>query len=224
MLIIIDGYNFIFTVPDLEKHVKANRIEPVRNYLISLFSKYKEKKHYDIIIVFDGCTEALLPKQQTHSGISVIYSKRGINADTEIKNITSSCQNPHDVCIVTYDNDIKRHVKKCGCQIIEPRVIYKEILEVLSENKKAKSDEPEYKQKGPTENDAKYWKGVFKDIPQKEPKPNIKKVETPGEKKKKRIVPPSPEEPPYKYQGPPPDEVQYWLHIFKEEETGKDEP
>ena len=67
----------------------------------------------------------------------MIYSKSGISADTEIKNISSLCQNPKDVAIVTYDNDIKRHVKKCGCPIIEPKVMYKEIMEVLNEDKKS---------------------------------------------------------------------------------------
>ena len=74
MLIIIDGYNFIFTVPELERHVKVNNIEPVRDHVISLFSKYKEKKRCNVILVFDGnYTEISLPKKQTYAGITVIY-------------------------------------------------------------------------------------------------------------------------------------------------------
>src|SRR5574342_870162 len=104
MLIIIDGYNLIFTVPELERHVKKNNIETVRDHVISLLSKYKEKKRCEVILVFDGnYTESALPKKQTHAGIDVIYSKSGINADTEIKNITSLCQNPRDVSNVTND-------------------------------------------------------------------------------------------------------------------------
>ncbi|MBI5678653.1 MAG: NYN domain-containing protein, partial [Planctomycetes bacterium] len=180
MLIILDGYNLIFTVPELERHVKVNNIEPVRDYVISLLSKYKEKKRCEVILVFDGnYTEAALPKKQTYAGVTVIYSKSGISADTEIKNITSLCQNPKDVSIVTYDNDIKRHVKKCGCQIIEPKVMYKEIMEVLNEDKKIKSDEPDSKRDGPSETDAKYWKDVFKSLPVEEQKPTIKKTDIP---------------------------------------------
>src|SRR5574341_1820952 len=103
MLIVIDGYNFIFTVPELERHAGIHRIEPVRAYVISLLSKYKEEKHYNVTIVFDGnYTATSLPKKQTYSGITVIYSKSGVTADTEIKNITKLCQNPKDVHIVTY--------------------------------------------------------------------------------------------------------------------------
>lgn len=78
MLIIIDGYNFVFTVPALEKLVGTNRIEPVRDHVISLFSKYKQIKHYDITVVFDGnYTQAALPKKQMYSGVTVIYSRAG---------------------------------------------------------------------------------------------------------------------------------------------------
>lgn len=221
MLIIIDGYNFIFTVPALEKHVGVNRIEPVRDYVVSLFSKYKEKKHYDVIVVFDGnYTQAALPKKQTCSGITVIYSKSGINADTEIKNITSLCQNPKDVHIVTYDNDIKRHVRKCGCHIIEPKAMYKEILEILNKDEKKTSDEPESKQKGPSEDDAKYWKDVFKNLPNEEPKPCTIKTHMPRIQKKKKS-PHIADEPHSKYQGPSADETQYWVRIFKEAEKNE---
>jgi len=222
MLIIIDGYNLIFTVPELERHVKTNNIEPVRDYVISLLSKYKEKKRCDVLLVFDGnYTEAALPKKQTHAGITVIYSKSGINADTEIKNITSLCQNPKDVSIVTYDNDIKRHVKKCGCPIIEPKVMYKEIMEVLNEDKKIKSDEPEAKRNGPSETDAKYWKDVFKSLPDKEQKPCVEKTDMPMVEKKKKETSHTGDEPGYKYQGTPSDETQYWIRIFTGEKKNE---
>ena len=215
MLIIIDGYNLIFTVPELEKHVKVNNIEPVRDHVISLLSKYKEKKRCNVILVFDGnYTEAALPKKQTYAGITVIYSKSGISADTEIKNITSLCQNPKDVSIVTYDNDIKRHVKKCGCPIIEPKAMYKEIMEVLNEDKKIKSDEPDSKRNGPSETDAKYWKDVFKSLPDEEQKPCMEKTDMPLVKKEKKETSHTVDEPSYKYQGTPSDETQYWVRIF----------
>ncbi|HHT9136124.1 MAG TPA: NYN domain-containing protein [Candidatus Wunengus sp. YC60] len=217
MLIIIDGYNFIFTVPELERHVKVNHIEPVRDHVISLLSKYKEEKHCNVTLVFDGnYTEASLPKKQTYMGITVIYSKSGISADTEIKNITSLCQNPRDVSIVTYDNDIKRHVKKCGCPIIEPKAMYKEILEVLDKDKKNKSDEPEGKRNGPSEKDAKYWKDVFKNLPVEEQKPCMKKTDIPLVKKEKKETSDTVDEPGYKYQGTPSDETQYWVRVFTE--------
>lgn len=215
MLIVIDGYNFIFTVPELERHVGIHRIEPVRDYVISLLSKYKEEKHYDVTVVFDGnYTEATLPRKQTYAGIAVIYSKSGITADTEIKNITNLCQNPKDVHIVTYDNDIIRHIKKCGCQIVEPRILYKEIVAILDKDKKPRSDEPEGKRDGPSEDDAKYWKEVFKDSPDEEQKHGIKKTAIPimkGKKKPSRTD----DEPSCKYQGTPADETQYWLRVFK---------
>lgn len=215
MLIIIDGYNFIFNVPALEKHVKINRIEHVRDFIVYLFSKYKEKKRYDIIIVFDGnFTKAALPKKQVYSGIEVIFSKSGISADTEIKNITSLCQNPKDVRIVTYDNDIIKHVKKCGCQIIEPNALYKDILATLDTAKKQKTGEPESKRDGPSEADAKYWKDIFKNLPNEESETVTQKIEMPATKKKPKPLK-TKDKPPCKYYGPSADEAQYWIRIFQ---------
>lgn len=217
MLIVIDGYNFIFTVPELERHTGINRIEPVRDHIISLFSRYREKKRYDIIIVFDGThIETNLPRKQTCSGITVIYSKTGIEADTEIKRITSLCQNPQDVSIVTYDNDIKRHIKKCGCQVIDPRAMYKTILETLNLNKgsRPKTEEPECKRSGPSEDDAKHWKEVFKTPPSEESTPAVEKRPVPPVKGKKPASKTT-DEPLCKYQGTPADEVEYWVRIFK---------
>ncbi len=220
MLIVIDGYNFIFTVPELERHTGRNHIEPVRDHIISLFSRYREKKRYDIIIVFDGThIETGLPKKQSYSGVTVIYSKMGVDADTEIKRITSLCQNPQDVCIVTYDNDIKRYVKKCGCQVIDPKAMYKTILETLNLNKgrRPKSEEPECKRNGPSEDDAKHWKDVFKTPPNDETTSAVENKPAPSVKGKKS-TPKTTDEPHYKYQGTPADEVQYWVRIFKEED------
>ncbi|TVM03136.1 MAG: hypothetical protein CV087_06695 [Candidatus Brocadia sp. WS118] len=223
MLIIIDGYNFIFTVPALEKHVEINRIEPMRDYIISLLSKYKEKKKYDITVVFDGnYTQATLPKKQIYSGITVIYSKSGINADTEIKNITTLCQNPNDVYIVTYDNEIKRHVKRCGCHIIEPKAMYREILEILTPGEKNTSDEPEDKQKGPSEDNAKYWTDVFKNLPPEEIPSFVAKRDIPKIPGKKGSSPNrTVDEPRSKYQGPSADETQYWIRVFRETEKNE---
>ena len=141
----------------------------------------------------------------------------GVDADTEIKRITSLCQNPQDVCIVTYDNDIKRYVKKCGCQVIDPKAMYKTILETLNLNKgrRPKSEEPECKRNGPSEDDAKHWKDVFKTPPNDETTSAVEKKPVPPVKGKKPTLKTT-DEPHYKYQGTPADEVQYWVRILKE--------
>src|SRR3989339_410599 len=129
MLIIIDGYNFIFTVPELERHVKVNNIEP--------------------------------------------------------------------------------------------KVMYKEIVGVLNKDKKIKSDEPEAKRNGPSETDAKYWKDVFKSLPDKEKKPCVEKTDMPMVEKKKKETSHTGDEPGYKYQGTPSDETQYWIRIFTGEKKNE---
>ena len=92
--------------------------------------------------------------------------------------------------------------------------MYKEIMGVLNEDKKIKSDEPESKRNGPSETDAKYWKDVFKGLPEKEQKPCVEKTNMPMVEKKKKETSHTADEPNYKYQGTPSDETQYWVRVF----------
>lgn len=216
MLIIIDGYNLIFTVPELEKYVEVKRVEAVRNYVVSLLSEYRREKTYKIVIVFDGTySESALPRKQMITGISVIYSNIGVTADTEIKEITKNSQNPNDICIVTYDNEIKRYVKKRGCQIVDPKAFYKEVLDCLNKNKKHESDEPEKKLTGPSEQDVKYWTNIFNNLPAQkvEPESNTKNNNIPGKKRKKKHS--LQKELYQKYHAPSGDDTEYWVRIFE---------
>ncbi|MDR4506958.1 MAG: NYN domain-containing protein [Candidatus Brocadiaceae bacterium] len=217
MVIIIDGYNLIYSVPELEKYVEVHRIESVRNHVVSLLSKYQEEKPHTITIVFDGTySDTVLPRKQIFSGITVIYSKTGVNADTAIKNIVNLCQNPNDVYVVTYDNDIKRHVKKRGCHIINPKTLYKEILGLLNKNgTRIPSDEPRGKLDGPSEKDARYWIEVFKNvpIPKEEKKSLLKNVTLKIKKRgnlswqKDTLL--------CKQQGSSAEDTEYWVKIFE---------
>ncbi|MCF6149272.1 MAG: NYN domain-containing protein [Candidatus Kuenenia sp.] len=221
MLIIIDGYNLIFTVPELEKHVERNCIEAVRDFVISILSQYRQEKHYDIIVVFDGTySETSLPRKLLCGGIRIIYSKTGVNADTEIMNITSQLRNPKDVCIVTYDNEIKRHVKKCGCQIMDPKSLYREMYDVLYKENDKKSTEPESKLKGPTEADAKSWKGVFQEVTTEEIDFHIKNSGISDLKKKQEPVIIENKTDDTHRESPMSDyDTQYWVRVFEEFEN-----
>jgi len=214
-LIIIDGYNLIFTVPELEKYVEKNCIESVRDYVITLLSHYRQEKRYGIIIVFDGTSsETTLPRRSTYKEIEIVYSKTGTDADTEIKNITSKCKNPKDVRIVTYDNEIKRHVKKCGCETVEPKSFFRAVYEVLNKKTEKKYPEPESKWKGPSKMDAEYWKDIFQELPSSEENPisaekaDRKKTKRKGGLSQNNIA---------KNKPPQPDlyDAQYWVRIFE---------
>lgn len=217
MLIIIDGYNLIFSVPELEKHVERNFIEAVRDYVISFLSQYRQEKHYDIIVVFDGTySETSLPRRLVSGGIKIIYSKTGVKADTEIMNIASHVKNPKDVCIVTYDNEIKRHVKKCGCRILDPKSLYREIYDVLFKENNQKPSEPESKWKGPTEGDAKSWEGVFKEVTREEVDSHIKKTGLANIKKKQvQVTFENTCKNEHQEDSLPDNNTQYWIRLFE---------
>lgn len=212
MLIVIDGYNFIFAVPELEKEVKVNNIEDARDRLISLLVRYKANKRYNIIIVFDSSQDCYgVSSRQDISGLEIIYSRYSKDADTEIKNIINHCENPKDTCVITKDNDIRRYVQKKGSIVIDPNTFYKEITKVLGLHKKAFSKELKSKYEGPSKAEAEKWQGIFEyegiDA-EKDLGMPTKKGCKPGDSVSGELH--------SKYHGPSKNEVDFWLKFFGE--------
>lgn len=217
MLVVIDGYNFIFAVNDLEKYVKINNIEDARERCISLLKRYKATKKYEIVIVFDSSIDYCVEPIRTQvAGLEIIYARYSKDADTAIKNMIDNCKHPRDTCVVTNDNDIKMHVKRKGSRLLSPENFYRDILKAIRNNEVLSTNEPISKIKGPTKEESQYWLNIFKNevedksvIPQEEVLP-----------KEPVIVPnkSSLEEPMSKYLGPSSDETDYWLKFFSEDQ------
>lgn len=163
MLIIIDGYNLIFTSPDLDGGAKSVDIGAVRDNLISLLDRYKSIKGYEMKVVFDG-RHSLMHKRII-SGIEVIFSGASSDADTVIKKLASRQRDPGNICVVTSDREIKDFVvKKCGNMVIDSKKFYKEVLDTVNEEKESYSGEPRSKFEGPSsQEEIDYWLSIFTD-------------------------------------------------------------
>lgn len=211
MLIVIDGYNLIFTVSNLEKYVKVDNIEDARKRLISLLIKYKASKKYNIVLVFDSSQDNYVtPSKQKISGLEIMYAKYGKDADTEIKNIISLSQNPKDTLVVTNDNDIRKFVLKKGSNVIDSVNFYMQIRKSLDSQKKSLPKEYRSKLKGPSKKETKYWLDVFKNEKNKDWKAD-EEVKIDKSFKKSAT-----DEPFSKFFGPSEDEANYWLKVFDE--------
>ena len=209
MLIVIDGYNLIFTVSSLEKYVRVDSIEDARKRLISLLGQYKSSNKYNIVLVFDSSQDDnITPSKVEIPGFEIMYAKYGKDADTEIKNIISLSQNPKDTLVVTNDNDIRKFVLKKGSNVIDSVNFYTQITKNLDSHKKPLPKEYRSKLNGPSETESKYWLDVFKN----EKNSDLKEDEE--IKIKKPIEKPVNGEPFSKFFGPSEDEANYWLKIF----------
>lgn len=166
MLIIIDGYNLIFTVPGLGAGTKSVDICAVRDNLVSILGRYKNIKGYKITIVFDGATydsRYSLMHKRIISGVEVIFSGASSDADTVIKNLASQRRDPGNICVVTSDREIKDFVKRCGNTVIDTKKFYKEILNTVNIEKESYS-EPRSKFEGlSSQEEIDYWLSIFMD-------------------------------------------------------------
>jgi predicted RNA-binding protein with PIN domain len=96
--LIIDGYNLIGIYhKDLKKE---------REKLIDSLISYRKRKGHEITVVFDGWkTGEAKETQSIVSGIRIIFSRIGENADSVIKRIIST--EKHDWIVITSDREIK---------------------------------------------------------------------------------------------------------------------
>ena len=112
MHMLIDGYNFIGRQKGLRGDLEAKRKK-----LIADLSRYHQVKGYPITVVFDGWREGWeVEHEERVGGISVIYSRRGEQADAVIARLAremgSAC------VVVTSDREVQNAASVCGSTAI----------------------------------------------------------------------------------------------------------
>lgn len=165
MHIIIDGYNVIFAVPELEEVLDRENMETARETLLAALSRYKGTSRQEFTVVFDGRTtegEHFGPSEkQVREGINVFFSK-GVTADEDIIGMVKSSSAPRDICVVTSDNGIIRAARASGCSVAKPGEFYKKMAPPSPKKRKPSQVEPAVKYRGPTENEVDYWLKFFR--------------------------------------------------------------
>ena len=112
MEIIIDGYNFIGRDGGLR-----GGLEHKRNWLIQQMAIYREKRNFEITVVFDGWRSGLrYEAEEKRGGVKVVFSRLGEKADSVIIRLArargSGC------VVVTSDREIRNVVEKFGAAAI----------------------------------------------------------------------------------------------------------
>lgn len=174
MDVIVDAYNVIFKVPELGGSTKKCDIEDLRNKFLLLLKQYKAKRKHKLTVVFDGKGHGY-PGHAEESGIDVVFSRPGLNADEEIKRMVSSSKQPKQIIVVSSDRDIQQFVKKYGSKTMDALVFYSEVTEKIASQTKTghknikivDGDEPMSKYLGPSKTEAQYWLKVFSDESEK---------------------------------------------------------
>jgi predicted RNA-binding protein with PIN domain len=112
MHILIDGYNLIRQSVSL-KRFERQSLEAGRNALIAWLADYRRQKDHRITVVFDGWESGQpLEERDYSSGISIIYSSRGVKADDVLKRITASTD--EEILVVSSDREIASYATRRG--------------------------------------------------------------------------------------------------------------
>jgi predicted RNA-binding protein with PIN domain len=114
-IIVIDGYNLMFQLPEIRKEVERD-LERAREHFLDILAAYVVKKQAEYLVVFDGNgQERLQTRGRTH--IKVLFSKPPQKADPIIKKVAAEKTRAEDMVVVTSDLEISRFARICGVKV-----------------------------------------------------------------------------------------------------------
>ncbi len=113
-LVIIDGYNFIFSLFKPEG-LSSENLTYLREKLIEDLAWYKIQRNCGITVVFDASNGSNPGRSvQIIDDVKVIYSRRGETADEVIEELVSSKGDNRKVFVVTSDYSQQKVVFRKG--------------------------------------------------------------------------------------------------------------
>ena len=124
-IIVLDGYNIIHQVPELERHL-ATSLEKGREALCRFCSNWMatRKDVWLFYIVFDGQSGIAEHDYQPGPGIRAIYTETGEKADTRIIHIVEEQNNISNITVVSDDNFVRRHSRDLGAELMSAAAFF----------------------------------------------------------------------------------------------------
>ena len=130
--LLVDGYNVIFSWPDL-KELAEDNIDGARSKLLDHLSKYQVVRKCKIIAVFDAYRvqnhqEEMLDYDTVH----VVYTREAQTADHFIEKFAHDNQEKYDITVATSDGLQQIIIRGAGCAILSAREL-KEVIDRANE-------------------------------------------------------------------------------------------
>lgn len=126
-LLIVDGYNMIYSWPELKEAAKVS-LQSAREELISLLSDYQGARNGSLMIVFDGYRRPGNPGSKEQRGLtSIFYTPQGMNADSFIEKKVHDLKGKYRCTAATSDALIQNAVFASGASRISARELQNRI-------------------------------------------------------------------------------------------------
>ncbi|MFA5422968.1 MAG: NYN domain-containing protein [Phycisphaerae bacterium] len=152
---IIDGYNLLWSVRKAAEHLE----EMSESQLCQFIGIYLRAIGSEGQIVFDGIGPPDKTLLNSGTGIDIVFSGPGIDADTYIEAKIKADSAPKRLTVVSTDRQIRRAASARKAVSVRSEKFWQDVVKTL--NKKIKAPEPIEKKRGLDEGQTMQWLKYF---------------------------------------------------------------
>lgn len=104
-LLIVDGYNIIHAWEELHRLSEELDLEAARDRLLHVLANYGGASHQQVMVIFDAYqTDRLTSSVRKQSGVEVVFTPKGMTADTYIEHLVEGLDTRnYPVAVATSD-------------------------------------------------------------------------------------------------------------------------
>jgi len=132
MIIIIDAYNLLRTVPPYHKTISDKER---RSFLIEL-ATYAQRKNHKMVVVFDGGSYSWPFKENISKRMCVVYSGANESADDYIKQYCKE-HTSQDLLLVSSDRELNGYAERLRIASIDSYDFYQMVSQELQTTSKS---------------------------------------------------------------------------------------
>ena len=114
-VLIVDGHSAVFGIEQLASEHAANP-RKARQMLVDWVNAYQDASDNAVVLVFDGRQAERTREGGTESEVMVLYSERGMTADTVIERIAGAQAKKHRVFVASNDRAVRESVMASGAE------------------------------------------------------------------------------------------------------------
>ena len=128
-ILVIDGYNVIYAIPDLRKKILKQGPAAAREAFIDICAKYKHsrKEISSIYIVFDGTKQIDGVTRKTVRSVEVIFSQDNKEADEVIIELLKKNEPARNFIVISSDNYVRNNSRVYGASVMSPTAFCNEL-------------------------------------------------------------------------------------------------
>jgi len=160
MLIIVDGYNFLYAMLGIEHSLPISDLEADRQKLQEHLVRYRNITGERIRVVYDARGTGQQPAED-HSGVQVVYAPPRSNADDHIVRTVKNSRRPADITVVTSDRHLAERVTEAGGRVKPCKTFYEQMHAAFERGAKPPDDKAHEKPTRPDPDEIDYFLREF---------------------------------------------------------------